>query len=248
MGGNKVFQHRKPLAEAGGNRALNDFAGGLGHQAAHAGKLPDLVPVASGPGIHHEVNRVEIFPPLVVLQSPVHGRRDFLGRLGPDVDDLVVPLAVRDGAHAVLFFHQGHRLTGPVDHLRLVLRNDHVVDTDRHTCPGRGRKAKVLQLVQTLHRLAVTAFFVAPENDLAELLLSRRFVEETDFGRPNAIKPNPARGCLNKLLRRIPKDGFLAVVGVFKENEVVGFNTSLADRKVDLVRVFESTQALLFIA
>src|SRR5690242_8624700 len=38
----EVFEHRQALLEVGDDRRLDDLAGGLGHQAAHAGELAHL--------------------------------------------------------------------------------------------------------------------------------------------------------------------------------------------------------------
>ena len=57
--GDEVFENRETLAEVRGDRALDDFAGGLGHEAAHAGQLADLLAVTARAGVDHEVNRIE---------------------------------------------------------------------------------------------------------------------------------------------------------------------------------------------
>ena len=46
--GDEVLQHVQPLPEVGDDGRLQDLAGGLGHQAAHPGQLPDLLLVAAG--------------------------------------------------------------------------------------------------------------------------------------------------------------------------------------------------------
>ncbi len=56
--GDEVLEHRQTFAEVRGDRALDDFAVGLGHEAAHAGELLDLLAVAARAGVDHEVNRV----------------------------------------------------------------------------------------------------------------------------------------------------------------------------------------------
>src|SRR5205807_7354890 len=48
VGRDEVLQHIQTFAEVSRNRLLDDFAGGLGHQAAHTGKLPDLLLRAAG--------------------------------------------------------------------------------------------------------------------------------------------------------------------------------------------------------
>src|SRR5208337_2086853 len=39
VGGDEVLQHREAFAEVGSDGGFDDFAGGLGHETAHAGKL-----------------------------------------------------------------------------------------------------------------------------------------------------------------------------------------------------------------
>ena len=44
----EVLQHRQAFAEVRGDRRLDDLARGLGHQAAHAGELADLLLASRG--------------------------------------------------------------------------------------------------------------------------------------------------------------------------------------------------------
>jgi DNA modification methylase len=44
VGADEVLQHAQAFAEVGHDRPLDDLAGRLGHQAAHAGELADLLP------------------------------------------------------------------------------------------------------------------------------------------------------------------------------------------------------------
>ena len=96
--GDEVLEHGQAFAEVRGDRALDDFAGGLGHEAAHAGELLDLLAVTARAGVHHEVDRVQLLAALVVLEGAEHDVRDLVTGVGPDVDDLVVALAVGDDA------------------------------------------------------------------------------------------------------------------------------------------------------
>ncbi len=93
VGRDEVLEHREALAEVGENRLLDDVAGRLGHQAAHAGKLADLLPVAARAGIDHERDRVVLLLALVVLERLQHDVGDLVGAVRPDVDDLVVAFA-----------------------------------------------------------------------------------------------------------------------------------------------------------
>ncbi len=94
---------------------LDDLARRLGHEAAHAGQLPDLLRGAAGARVGHDVDRVERrLLALLALALPVdaggrlgadlahHLLGDLLGDLRPDVDDLVVALAVGDETLGVL--------------------------------------------------------------------------------------------------------------------------------------------------
>src|SRR5207248_10916590 len=55
----EVFEHVQAFAEVGRDWRLDDFARGLGHQAAHAGKLANLLLRSASAGISHDVNRVQ---------------------------------------------------------------------------------------------------------------------------------------------------------------------------------------------
>ena len=55
----EVLQHVEAFAEVGGNRRLDDFAGRLGHQTAHAGKLTNLLFRSASAGVGHDVDRVD---------------------------------------------------------------------------------------------------------------------------------------------------------------------------------------------
>ena len=68
VGGDEVLEHREALAEVGENRLLDDVAGRLGHEAAHAGKLADLLAVAARARIHHERDRVVLLLALVGVE------------------------------------------------------------------------------------------------------------------------------------------------------------------------------------
>ncbi len=61
-----------------------------------------LLAVAARAGIHHQVNRVQFLAALVVLEGAEHDVGDFVTGVGPDVDDLVVTLAIGDDAFAIL--------------------------------------------------------------------------------------------------------------------------------------------------
>ena len=122
VGRDEVLEHREALAEVGENRLLDDVAGRFGHEAAHAGKLADLLPVAARAGIDHERDRVVFLLALVVLERLQHDVGDLVGAVRPDVDDLVVAFARGDDAFAILLLDFLDLLLGVVDFLILFLR------------------------------------------------------------------------------------------------------------------------------
>ena len=99
----EVLQHVEAFAEVRRDRGFDDFARRLGHQTAHTGKLADLLFRTARAGVGHDVNRIEVAAGAVVLfHGAEHLIRNLLGNVGPDFDDLVVALAVGDGAVLIL--------------------------------------------------------------------------------------------------------------------------------------------------
>ncbi len=105
VGGDEVLQHGEAFTEVRRDGGLDDFAGGLGHQAAHAGELTDLLLGAAGAGVGHDVDRVHGSFLVGALHVVEHLVGDALGDSRPHLDDLVGALAVGDGAVEVLLLH-----------------------------------------------------------------------------------------------------------------------------------------------
>ena len=59
----EVLEHRQPFTEVRRDGRLDDLARRLGHQAAHAGQLADLLLAAARAGVGHDVDRVEAARP-----------------------------------------------------------------------------------------------------------------------------------------------------------------------------------------
>src|SRR5215472_8709088 len=113
------------------NRALDDFAGGLGHQASHAGELADLLLGSSSAGVGHDQYRIQLT--LVLLDAvhfDEHRLGNLLGYIGPDRYDFVIAFAVGDDALLVLLFDFGNIITGRLYQLDLARRSDQVIDSN----------------------------------------------------------------------------------------------------------------------
>ena len=119
----EVLQHVQAFAEVGRDRGFDDLARRLGHQAAHTGELADLLFRSARAGVGHDVNRIEVAAGAVVLFHRLeHFVGDLLGDLGPDFDDLVVALAVGDGAFLILALDLDHFLLGVAHQAGLLAR------------------------------------------------------------------------------------------------------------------------------
>ena len=70
VGGGEVLEHRQAFAEVGLDRRLDDLAGRLGHQTAHAAELTHLVDATAGLGRRHHGDGVEVLRHLALARRP----------------------------------------------------------------------------------------------------------------------------------------------------------------------------------
>ena len=99
----EVLEHREAFTEVALDRARDDLTTRVGHQTAHTGDLTHLHDVSTGTRADHHVDRVERRR----LHEILHGLRDLVGRVGPDLDLLLAPLVVGDDAALVLALDLG---------------------------------------------------------------------------------------------------------------------------------------------
>ena len=138
----EVLEHRQALHEVRLDRALDDLALRIRHQAAHAGELADLRERAAGAGVGHHEDRVQL------VEVLLHRVGDGVGRLRPDVDDDLVPLLVGDQAADVLVLDRRDLALEPCEDLLLVRRDHDVVLRDRDAGARRVREAEALDRVE----------------------------------------------------------------------------------------------------
>ena len=167
VGGDEVLQHGQAFAEVRRDRRLDDFARRLGHQAAHAGELANLLLGTASAGVGHDVNRIDVAGLVVLLHGAEHLVRHLFGDGRPDFDHLVVALAVGDGAVQILLLHGDGLLLGVAHQTRFARRNDHVVDADRQARRGGVVEAELLDAVEHPHRGLQTEAQVAVVHQLA---------------------------------------------------------------------------------
>ena len=177
----EVFEHRQPFLEVGDDRALDDLAGGLGHQAAHAGELAHLRRRAARAGMRHHVDRVDL--QVAAVGAFLDGRDlahhlvgDLVGRLRPGIDHLVVLLALRDQAVVVLLLELLGERAGLLDDLPLRGRHHHVVLAERDAGLERVVEAERHDPVAEDHRLLLAAVAVDLVDHVGDLPLGHELV------------------------------------------------------------------------
>ena len=106
VGGGEVLDHVEAFHEVRLHGPLDDLALRVGHQAAHAGQLADLLERATGAGAGHHVDGVQLVGLLDVLD---HRVGDLVGRRVPLVGDRQVALLLRDQAVLVLLLQVARR-------------------------------------------------------------------------------------------------------------------------------------------
>ena len=268
MGGDEILEHRQTFAEVRDDRTFDDFAGRLGHQSAHAAELLDLGLVTPCTGVdHHEEWRCLLLT-FVKLDLPIERIGDGVGRLGPDVDHLLIALAVSDDAVTILFGNLVDLFVCILDDRRFLLGDDHVDDSDRSPRTGRFAEAERLELVEHFHGLRLAGDLIAAPDDVADLLLADVVIDETDARRPDFVESNAAGSGLDDLplaqrlfqrseflailggefLAFITEDGVLAVVGVPDADPLVIVDLVGGQRELNFGGVFKERHMLLFLA
>ena len=249
----EVLEHRQPFLEVRDDRALDDFAGRLRHQAAHAGKLTHLRGRTARAGMRHHVDRVDLSLLALVGRRPgggdlLHHRfGDFFGALRPGVDHLVVLLALRDQAVIVLLLELLHEVARPLDARLLGARHHHVVLAEGNAGLEGVMEAQRHDAIAEDHRLLLTAVAIDIVDHAGDFALRHKLVDEVErrLGelRQHRAENDPARR------RVVPARDRLAVradalPAVFDPR--MQADGLLVQRKLDLRQVAEKLQLLAF--
>ena len=250
VGRDEVLEHREALAERRGDRALDDVAGRVGHEAAHAGELADLQLGAAGLRVGEHVDRVElgrvlVVRPHVAVDRLVEELADALGGASPDVDDLVVALALGDDALLELRLDLVGLLAGLGDLGVLLGRADHVLESHRRAGDGREAVAERLEVVDGGDGDVVAGDLVAVEDQLADRGLGALVVPEAHLLRPDVVEDDAAGGGLERAQLGVAvRTPGRAVVGVAEADARVVVDHALGDAELNLGDVVEERQVL----
>ncbi len=204
----------------------------------------NLLTIASRTGVHHEVDRIQFLATFVMLKGAEHDVGNLVARVCPDVDDLVVALAIRDDAFAILLLDLFDLPVGVLQLGRFFFRNNHVRNSDGDTGLGRVGESEFLQQIECLDRFLRTSHLVATPDDVAELFLARGFVEEAETLGPDLVEDDAPRGRLDDLRLGVAVNGLAAEVRITQPNPVVRFNRAVVDGELHFNGVAEKRKIL----
>ncbi len=179
VGGHEVLQDVQTFTEVRGDGQLDRAAGGIGHQASHAGQLLDLLVGSAGTGIRHHEDVV------VLIERLQQGIRQAVIDLGPGLDDSLVALLVGHEAAAVVLCDLVDRCLALCQKVCLLPGHRDVGDGDGERSQRGLLVAHGLDLVQNLCA-GESAVLV---DDLLEDLLQIALLDhEVDLGQEEILR------------------------------------------------------------
>ena len=196
VAGDEVLEHRHTLFQVGDNRVLDDFRTGstgflrLGHQAAHTAELFDLRRGTTGAGIQHHVDGVETL--LVAGNLLSHRITDLMVDAGPQVNDLIVTLAVGNQTPGELFLDFTDLLVTVFDEGFLLFRNEHIFEVEGQTALEGHVVTEVLDVIQELRRTGNSGILDNQGNDVPQGFLAEHFVDIGHLVRNKFVDHNTA--------------------------------------------------------
>src|SRR5437667_12755453 len=136
--------------------------------------------------------------------------------MSPDVDDLVVTLAVGDDAFAVLLLNLTDLFVGIFQLGLFLFWNDHIRNSNRNAGLGRLRKTEFFQLVQRRNCFCWSCDLVTTPDDVAQLFFRCRLVEESKLLGPNLVKHHASSRGLDGLRSGVSINRLPSQIGVLK--------------------------------
>src|SRR5205823_12771154 len=149
---------------------------------------------------------IQFFAAVVVFQCTEHDVRNLVAGVRPDIDDLVVTLAVRDDAFSILLLDLANLFISVFELGLFFLRNDHVRNSNRDSGPCRLGEAKLFQLIECCHRCRWSCDLIATPYNVAELLFAGGLVEKPEFLWPNLTENDATRGRSDRPRVRSPEN------------------------------------------
>ena len=186
VGRDEVLEHRQALHEVGLDRALDDLALRVGHQAAHAGELADLLERSARSRVGHHEDRVEL------VEVALHRLGDLVGRRVPQVGRGLLALLGGDPPLLVLADDVGGPLLVALEDLLLVGRRDDVVLGHGDPRLGGVVEAELLERVEHQRDRRGAVGLDERGDHVVDVALLQRVVDELEL-RPGRTRPPAPR-------------------------------------------------------
>ena len=154
--------------------------------------------------------------------------------MGPDVLHLVLALTIGDDTTAILFLNFGDLLLGTLDQSGLLLRNDHVIDSDGSSRTGGLPESEFLELIQSFDGAGLADSLVAAPDDVTKLFLSGNLVVEAKLLGPDLVEKNASHRGLDDRQFAVSINSCRAAIRVLKTNPCVNFHAGLGERQLNL--------------
>ena len=241
--GDEVLQNGKALAEVGLNRTVDSTTLRVTHQTTHTRKLTNLLDVTSSAGERHHIDGVEL------VEVLGHGVTDLVGRLVPDVDNLLMTLLGAHETHLVVFVDRSDLLISSSKQLGLVRRHRCVEDGYGDACARCVVEAGIFQAVQDGRHLGEAVAVAAVFDQAADFLLIHLVIDERMIIRKHRVERDAADAGLDALaclvvLEHAVRGRDLSVLG--QANENLGLQVQIGASVVGVERVVEVDEHAAF--
>ena len=182
----EVLKYVQTFTEVRSDRRFNNRAVWLGHQTTHTRQLTNLRSGTTSTGVGHHIHGIEglliNFLAVAVkhasrLQVVHHRLGNLIVGLGPQIDNLVVLLALGNQTGSILIFNFLNFVGRFINDARLLVWNDEVVYTNGCTGNSRVSKTGIHQLVSEDDGLFQADHAIALVDQLGNRLLLQRLVD-----------------------------------------------------------------------
>ena len=163
MRGNEEVQNGQALTEVSFNRNFYSTARRVGHKAAHAGKLTNLVLITACSRFNHHVYRVK------VVKGGHQRIKHIFSSLFPDGYNIAVAFLIGSKTAAVLAVNKRYLIFGLLDKHFLFRRHYGVLNAYRYGALCRIIKAQALNAVKHLRSAGRSMSGKAMGNYLSQL-------------------------------------------------------------------------------
>src|SRR5260370_30093506 len=184
---------------------------------------------------------------MVVIEGAQHYAGNFITGVGPDVDNLIVTLAIGNNAFAVLLLNLPDLFVSIFEFGLFLFRNDHVRNPNRDAGLGCFGKTEFLQFIQRRDRFSRTSNLVTTPDNIAKLFLACGLVEESQLFRPNLVEDDTARCGLDNLRLSISIGRLLAMIRILDPDPVVCPDAAFGHREFHLGSIRKEWKASLAI-